>query len=554
MAIIGAALFVLLNLSSAHMARHIAGGPAGPLGAARNALTARLSQCFVVAGTCLVLGVVDRLAWQLAFDGFSTVNVGLALGAAAVALRAAAPAMATGGQSAPPWLRSTGSVLLQALGYLLSALLLVWWTALVMKVVFGAVFPITGIGASPGGRALTQPDFGAGWLQLLLVMLPVAAYALCTGRNVQFLNLSSLHTFYAARLTRAYLGAANGRRFSMNTSALDPIDGALRTDTPDHSVGEVHPDDDTPLQQYAPHRAGGPVHLINTCVNQSAAARGRLFNRDRKGLPLCVMAGGASQLGQEGWKRMPGIGTMSLGSWLAISGAAVAPGLGARTQRGLSALLTFAGVRLGYWLTREARDHEATPRPWWRPRLDKSAGLLAETAGTFEAAGKNDWLVSDGGHFENTAAYALLAARAQFILVADCGADPDYAFADLENLVRKARIDLDTRIVFHKPVTKPSVWARTLSFFGSLNELASPHGCACLSLATVHYPALPGGAAPPPAVLIVIKPNMCAGLPMDVENYRQQCPAFPQSRPATSSSAKRSGKATFRWAAFWLTS
>jgi hypothetical protein len=36
--------------------------------------------------------------------------------------------------------------------------------------------------------------------------------------------------------------------------------------------------------------------------------------------------------------------------------------------------------------------------------------------------------LSDGGHFENTGAYALLAERAKLVVLADCGADPEYRF------------------------------------------------------------------------------------------------------------------------------
>jgi hypothetical protein len=69
----------------------------------------------------------------------------------------------------------------------------------------------------------------------------------------------------------------------------------------------------------------------------------------------------------------------------------------------------------------------------------------------FKADPDKDWFLSDGGHFENTGVHALLAEKTEFIVVADCGADPDYRFGDLENLVRKARIDFGAEIVFLKP-------------------------------------------------------------------------------------------------------
>ncbi|MDA8450741.1 hypothetical protein M5C97_11170 [Acidovorax sp. NCPPB 3859] len=527
-----AGVLLALGISSTLTAHFIAGGPLGSVGAARNALTHGLSRSLIVLGICLGLGVLERLAWLLAFESFATADFGLALGAAAVGLRGAAPLLTGQGHRAPAWMRTIGAWSLQAVGYLLSLSLFIWWAALVMKLVMAPVFDTPTIGAAASARQFALVEFGTGWTALAATAFLVLGYALLTGRNTQFLNLSSLHTFYAARLTRAYLGAANGARFGAGVNALSPIGSAVRTGTPEVSVGEVAAGDDTELGAYAPHGAGGPVHIINTCVNQSAADTGRIFNRDRKGLLLSVMAGGASQLGQEGWRRVAGIGSLSLGSWLAISGAAVSPGLGARTQRGLAALLTFGGVRLGYWLTRAQRDPQNTqPRgAWWRSSFAKSIGLLNETTGSFAAAGRNDWFISDGGHFENTGAYALLAARAQFILVADCGADPGYQFGDLENLVRKARVDLDTEIAFQKPsaAAASSEWHQTLSYFGSLNALAAADSSACLALATVRYPAGGSDGESGSGILIVIKPNMCAGLPMDIENYRLQCPAFPQ--------------------------
>ncbi|BFO55388.1 hypothetical protein [Acidovorax sacchari] len=527
-----AGVLVALSASSALAARFIAGGPLGSVGAARNALTHGLSRSLIALGLCLGLGVLERLAWLLAFERVAIADLGLALGAAAVGLRGAAPLLTGQGNRAPAWIRTIGAWSLQAVGYLLSICLFIWWTALVMKLVMAPVFNTPSIGPAAPARQFALVEFGAGWATLAAASLLVLGYVLLTGRNTQFLNLSSLHTFYTARLTRAYLGAANGARFGAGVNPLSPVGGAVRTGTPEVSVGEVAADDDTDLRTYIPHASGGPVHIINTCVNQSAADTGRIFNRDRKGMLLSVMAGGASQLGQEGWRRVAGIGGMSLGSWLAISGAAVSPGLGARTQRGLAALLTFGGVRLGYWLTRAQRDlQDASPQgAWWRRSFAKSIGLLSEMTGSFAAAGKNDWFISDGGHFENTGAYALLAAQAQFILVADCGADPDYQFGDLENLVRKARVDLDTEITFQKPsaAAASSEWHRTLAYFGSLNALAGADNSACLALATVRYPATDRNGEPGSGILIVIKPNMCAGLPMDIENYRQQCPAFPQ--------------------------
>ena len=188
------------------------------------------------------------------------------------------------------------------------------------------------------------------------------------------------------------------------------------------------------------------------------------------------------------WRRWCGGSTLmtadnalTLGAWTAISGAAFAPGLGTLTRSGISALAMFAGVRLGYWWQPYA------PGSGGRRGLSlfaKSAMLVGEMLGRFRGDTGSAWYLTDGGHFENTAAYALLRERCRLIVLADCGADPLYRFEDLENLVRKARVDLGAEIQFLKPdsANPPAPY----DGFGSLSDLASPHRDACLALAEIR--------------------------------------------------------------------
>jgi len=56
--------------------------------------------------------------------------------------------------------------------------------------------------------------------------------------------------------------------------------------------------------------------------------------------------------------------------------------------------------------------------------------------------------LSDGGHFENLGLYEMVRRRCRFIVVIDAGCDPNYAFEDLGNAVRKIYIDLGIRVQF----------------------------------------------------------------------------------------------------------
>lgn len=514
----------------------------------RNQLTHQLMGCLGLSLLIVALGAAERLAWLLAFQTrvFETLDLGILLAIVSGVAQAVMLSLRASKGRTQQHAKPAGHLLphlFQLAGYLLTAALFVWWVSLVLKVSFAPVFP--GFIKSDGVPAdLTQPQFGAGWLSWFCIVGPTALYVAATGSNLGFLNLSSLHTFYKARLVRSYLGATNNARFSGRGafSALASIDPSELTTSRVLNVGKVAPGDDVPFADYKPHLAGGPVHIINTCVNQTADPQGRLFNQDRKGLPLSVRAGGDSRLSQEGWRNdFPGIGKLSLGGWLAVSGAAAAPGLGAGTQRGLAALLTFAGVRLGYWLSREERQGPtgtqcSSIRRALTGVTSKSKALLQELSATFGAGPKDNWYLSDGGHFDNTGVYPLLLERASVIVLADCGADPGYSFEDVENLVRKARIDLDTTITFHAPrdwsllaskaTRKPAGgWCSSLSYFGTLQDLAQDDNESCLALATIHYPDAP---ASEPGILILVKPNTCRSVSMDVANYKRQHPLFPQ--------------------------
>ena len=349
---------------------------------ARTWLTKALAYCFRGAAIIGLAGLIDRAAWFIAFELGSVGNVGLALGFAAAVARALFPKLSgltTGGFS-------TGLLLQlgRLVGYLLTFLLCSWWVSVVYTAGLGALF-------QHGG-----PHFLDAAEVLGVIGFSVLAYLLFTGWNVAFLNLSSLHGFYRARLIRSYLGAANARRLGQHEplGAIDPLPSPVLHVPEMVKIGDIEPYDDLPFSSYAPHACGGPVHLINMCINETRDPRGGLFNQDRRGLAFCVASGGYMKVAQEAWKKLPPEDDMTLGGWTAISGAAVAPGLGSLTRGGVSALAVFAGVRLGYWW--QAYD----PRPGDAGRLcAKSVGLLRETFGSFRGTGTNNWFLTDGGPF-----------------------------------------------------------------------------------------------------------------------------------------------------------
>lgn len=489
----------------------------------RRQLTRPLEWIARLSVAVVALGLLDRLAWYLVFEGGSVTLFSSALAVLGLGLRGALPRLLPGsGTQSPGWGRS-----LVTLGHLaglaLLAMLCVLWVCVAYALVIRYEAYRSGAQILAGESALAAVVLAASCL----------GYMLATGWNVEFLNLSSLHGFYRTRLVRAFLGAANGARFGGPSAGAPAGTAAASLATvlapvqanggPLHAVRREHALDDVPMADYAPHRHGGPVHLMTACANETRDRPDGLLNQDRQGQPLTVAPGGFVRLGLGAWQPSGGVSAQTLGGWMAVSGAALAPGLGSMTRTGIAVLTMLAGLRLGYWWDRSGMGGAALS-VWQRGSwLRKSRLLAQEMLGWFDTRSDRYWYLSDGGHFENTGAYALLAEEARLIVVADCGADPRYAFADLENLVRKARIDLQARITFLRPRSEAGADGQAPDrMIGSLDELASADTEACIAVAQVRYRSGAEG------VLVVVKPNLCHGLPVDLVNFKRDHPDFPQ--------------------------
>ena len=137
---------------------------------------------------------------------------------------------------------------------------------------------------------------------------------------------------------------------------------------------------------------------------------------------------------------------MSLGTAMAISGAAVSPNMGYHSSPSIALLLTLFNVRLGWWLGNPGEKGQTT--------YEKDGPLRSAAALFDEAFGKttdeSEYVyLSDGGHFENLGLYEMVRRRCRLIVVIDAGCDPDFDFEDLGNAVRKIYIDLGIRITFN---------------------------------------------------------------------------------------------------------
>lgn len=474
----------------------------------RHALTTALKVVTLGAGAIAGLGALDVLSWWV-LEEFQSGNdylwggVGLG-GLVALALRTMVQplqkmAAETGGR-AREWLPR-----LINLGSLLGLLLLVvGWLVLLQWFVFA---PET------FAPLISTPA----WMRAAMVAAVWATWVGLTAGNAQMPNTSSLHSFYRARLTRAYLGAGNARRELSGRSSKRS------------NVTAVVEGDDIALREYRPESKGGPIHLVNTCLNQTRDDQSGLYNADRKGAAITASWRGL-EVGPERFIAMAldhDAGT--LGRWMAVSGAAASPGAGSYTTRGLALLLYFLGVRLGHWVKAPG---EVVPLRWlsrlsWR-YLPKPLMLASEASATFFGGDRPWWYLSDGGHFENTGVYALLKRELDFIILSDASCDPDYAFGDIENLVRKARIDFGAEIDFYSREEA----ARLFSVAGSAltvlspEEMANNHSCRGVLLARIRYRERLGSPRPE-GTLLIVKPNLHNALDVDLLAYAQRHDDFP---------------------------
>jgi hypothetical protein len=114
--------------------------------------------------------------------------------------------------------------------------------------------------------------------------------------------------------------------------------------------------------------------------------------------------------------------------------------MGYHTSTVVAFLLTLFNVRLGWWLPKPDPLKPSNPSPWFSLHY-----LITELFGL--ASDKSNYLaISDGGHFENLAAYELVKRRCKVIIVGDAECDPDLKFEGLGTLVRMCMVDFKAKI------------------------------------------------------------------------------------------------------------
>jgi len=444
-----------------------------------------------------------------------TVNVLTAVSGAVTGLLGKSGITSAKGGGTPSWTSLGANVALAVAGPLFAALLLILLSVAVDWSLTGSsqqCFPPDGTWAGPGGNPCLTPRWG--------MPIGLAIAVLLAANLLANVNAFSLHAVYRNRLMRGFLGGGRSPHRAPDGFTDFDWDDDVRV----ASLWNPKP----PLGEWR------PLHVINMTLN--LAETNHLAWQERKAMPFSVtpFACGNADLGYRstdcyGGERVaavagapPPMSGMSLGTAMAISGAAVSSSMGYHSSMSLSFLMTFFNVRLGVWLGNPGWRGRGEPYRRSGPRF-AARPLLAELFGLTTADSPYVNL-SDGGHFEDFGLYEMVRRRCRWIVLVDGGEDAERGFADLGNAVRKIWIDLGVRISF---ADSPLLGAE---------KDAKAAGVPYFAVGTISYLSdAPVGdpPAPPEGRVLYLKPVVRGDeAAADVIAYKRAHDAFPDQTTA----------------------
>ncbi len=362
-------------------------------------------------------------------------------------------------------------------------------------------------------------------------------------------NRFSLHSMYADRLIRTYLGASNLNRKAHPFTGFAASDNEIRM----HDLAyQLEPDSGSDTGQEGSeseqdHKSCKvPYLIVNAAINLVSSKRLAWQKRKAASFTFTPLYCGYELCGEkndetstENFSRVGGFVKskhyagesqgVSLGKAMTISGAAASPNMGHHSSPALTFLMTTFNVRLGWWLPNTTPEINKFWFRWWRSGKQKNSlkhiaksepklGLLYlwnELLGKTNAESGYVYL-SDGGHFENLGIYELVRRRCRIIVACDAEADPEMTFAGLGNAIEKCQIDLGVPIDIDVSQIKPEL--------GSGNSLwHCAVGCIRYSEADRDQPD---------GTLVYIKSSLTGDEPMGVETYANSHQGFPHESTA----------------------
>lgn len=354
---------------------------------------------------------------------------------------------------------------------------------------------------------MSQLPFAFSGPSVLVACLVLFAAAILLSWRVN-INEFSIHHAYRNRLVRCYLGASVPNRQPQVFTGFSESDD-LPLATLEIPVGSVEPKD------------ARPFPILNTSLNvvrgkelalQTRKARSFAFTPLYAGFTREAIGGmdwqSAYALTKDSGAKQRGCENgISLGTAVAISGAAASPNMGFYSQPALGFLMTLFDVRLGWWIANPSNQENW---PVGGPRVG-FFWLIRELLGTTSDDSGFVYL-SDGGHFENLAVYELVRRGCKLIVAGDASCDPSSGFGDLQNAMERCRTDFGIEIELDPIETRRQ------------NGLARSH----FAVGKIHY----SSSSADDGVIVYLKPALVAGDPTDVVGYATTNPDFPDDTTA----------------------
>jgi hypothetical protein len=272
-----------------------------------------------------------------------------------------------------------------------------------------------------------------------------------------------------------------------------------------------------------------PFHVINAALNLVAGKNLAWQDRKAESFTFSALHSGSYCTGYRPSDRY-GLHrdkkkAISLGTALAVSGAAASPNMGYHSSPAITFILALFNVRLGWWL--------GNPGPAGDRTYEKSGPTFAQRPLLAEAFGLTDdqhpyVYLSDGGHFENLGLYEMVLRRCRYIVVSDGGGDPEFNFEDLGNALSKIRVDLGISIQFEQlPMrSRGDLAGKTFDRTPGKREFAY---CALARIpySCVDYRETPGDLGDIDGCLLYVKPSLNGTEAADVFHYAKLHPGFP---------------------------
>ena len=362
---------------------------------------------------------------------------------------------------------------------------------------------IGGQGASNG--AASVPHALLQDLEWLFIGLAAAAFVGWQASAHVNVNRFSLHALYRNRLIRAFLGATNPGRNPDMFTGFDERDNPNMT-----------------LLWLEGRKFKKLFHVINMALNVVSSQRLAWQERKAESFTASPRHCGSAYKAFRPSNEYGGPNGISLGTAMAISGAAASPNMGYHSSPLVTFLLALFNVRLGWWLGNPGKEGNDTyptegPTTAIKPLLDEMFGRTTD---------QNSYVyLSDGGHFENLGLYEMVRRRCRFIVVSDAGCDKEFKFDDLGNAARKIWLDLGVPITFRG--------LNSLRYRAKRSATYEPYLPPFHAIGTIDYQAADGGESKQ-GMILYLKPcfhrNRIGNI--GVRNYAVTHPDFPHESTA----------------------